>query len=683
MSGIGKTQAVIKFINNYGGEYDFINWFDAEDSSSLKNQFLILAIESGISTELKIDDENLKIKNILSKVNMCLKKYNKVLFIFDNAVNYESIKNYLPNIGHIIITSIDKNWRIANYEHGIDIFKREESIEFILKYTNEDNINAANELADELEDYPLALEQALAYIVNSPIINIRCYLDKFREYNIDEVKQNKYFFEETDTPEFYNKKLGTAWVMTFERISTYCKSAVDIMNLCAFLSPDRIPLELFIENKSILLHEFRCFEEFKDNFDDEFQKKLIFGCLYRYSVINWDTSTSSLKIHRIIQFLIRAMLKKQKNNLIYETVAANMLKNVFEFRKNDSLSWSKCEKYLPHIIFSINYNKGIEEDACLDIVINLYINLGRYYNNLRVVNEAEKYLKKALEIVENKIKEHNNCYMMEICYELHQVCFFESRFLRSKKYIDKACVISEGIYGENDERICKFLISKGTLLQVLEKNIEAKIIFERALNIDERVFGNESEEFSRDLIFLGSELRNLGELDIAKNYFDRALSIDKNLHGDEHQDVGRDLNNIAIWYQTKQDYKNSLKYHQESLVIFEKIYSNKHPKVAIGLEGIGNSFLMLGKFNKAKDYFQRAMKINKNNYGEINREYARGQMNLAGALLSLKEYDRAIKLFKQALVTSGRIYGENSLRYKQYLQMFMIFMNNVPKRYKK
>jgi hypothetical protein len=101
------------------------------------------------------------------------------LLVFDNAQNFKDLQDYLPRTGkgHAIITSLNPNWGGTVKTLPVDVFSRDESIDFLLSRTGQKG--GADALSEALGDLPLALEQAGAYILATKI-TLADYLELFQ-----------------------------------------------------------------------------------------------------------------------------------------------------------------------------------------------------------------------------------------------------------------------------------------------------------------------------------------------------------------------------------------------------------------------------------------------------------------------------------------------------------------------
>ncbi len=92
------------------------------------------------------------------------------LLVFDNAIKPDDLMRYLPvsGSGQVIITSRLSVWHGMAKTLEVGVFQRDErqdeSVEFLLKRTGQKDRKGAANLARELGDLPLALEQAGANI---------------------------------------------------------------------------------------------------------------------------------------------------------------------------------------------------------------------------------------------------------------------------------------------------------------------------------------------------------------------------------------------------------------------------------------------------------------------------------------------------------------------------------------
>jgi uncharacterized protein YjeT (DUF2065 family) len=166
MGGVGKTQLTLEYIYSHKAEYRVIWGVRSEEPTTMAADYASLAEDLNLPEKESKDQTE-----IARAVKRWLEHNPGWLLIFDNAQDPGEIRNYLPlgGAGHVIITSRNPLWGSVAKLLPARVFERAESIEFLCKRTGQEDKNAANALADELGDLPLALEQAGAYIETTGI----------------------------------------------------------------------------------------------------------------------------------------------------------------------------------------------------------------------------------------------------------------------------------------------------------------------------------------------------------------------------------------------------------------------------------------------------------------------------------------------------------------------------------
>ena len=261
-----------------------------------------LAKRLGIS----LTDEEKKQENALIKrVNLYLERKPGWLLIFDNAQDEKSLESLLPRSGgHILITSRNPKWDKTQTEvFGIEVFKREESIDLILKVTNlYEQENEADQLAEELQDLPLAIAQAAAYIRETEI-SIQEYIEDFQKFH-------KALWNRESSTNNYEHTVNLTWNISIEKIQEIEKKsaivpqpiALPLMQVCSFFAPNDIP------RKALLLEwlkiEYEKNQKDKDACLADLNRTLTL--LENFSMIG--LSEVSISVHALVQTVVRDQL---------------------------------------------------------------------------------------------------------------------------------------------------------------------------------------------------------------------------------------------------------------------------------------------------------------------------------------------------------------------------------------
>lgn len=231
LGGIGKTELARKYIEKHSKDYDNnIIWINAATYETIVQSFFRLA--KGL---LGIPTEDRDIESIVRDIYAFFAK-RKSLFVFDNAEKYRSegqdagISQFLPshflssddNKPSVLITSRNQKWGDIEVL-TLGIFK--ESIDFIRKALDIKDGSQENEiknLAETLQHFPLALQQAVAYIKERDIalknVGLRFEIsDYLKRYKEEAEKLLDFKFPE-DSNDSYTETTFITWRITINKI---------------------------------------------------------------------------------------------------------------------------------------------------------------------------------------------------------------------------------------------------------------------------------------------------------------------------------------------------------------------------------------------------------------------------------------------------------------------------------
>jgi tetratricopeptide (TPR) repeat protein len=591
MGGVGKTQIALEYAYSHKPDYRVVWWLRSEEASTLLSDYAQLAPklypESGPVADLNAARDAVK---------AWLQQNEKWLLIFDNAQNPEAIKDFMPGDGpgHVIITSRSQEWGQLAKEFPIRIFEREESVNFILDRTRQQDKETADALADELGDLPLALEQAVSYI-GATSTSLAEYLDLFK-------KRRKELWEQEEKPIDYPDTVATTWDLAMKEVGKE-PGAADILNLCAFLAPDEIPFELLTVGGDALPPNLSAIVI------DKLAFNRVLKTLKRYSLIESDGKV--LSVHRLVQAVVRDKLGEDRKEWTKTAVA--LLSHAFTFEKDDLATWDKSERLYPHLLAAASHAEELEV---------------AYKETQHILNEAALYSQNRAD------------------------------FLGAKNQLERALILAEIVFGPDHPDVATIANNLGSVLKDLGDLPNARQCFERALKIDERIYGPEhphvamragnlgkvlrdlgdlegaknNSELALEIMVkayssnhphiatalsdLGSTLRELGELHQARKCFERAMKIDEMVYGPEHPLIAAIAHNLGLILKDLGDLTNARQYIERALRIDEIVYGLEHPNVASDVNSLGSVLRVLGDLTKARQCFERALEIFRENLGD-------------------------------------------------------------------
>ena len=174
LGGAGKTQTALEYAVRYRADYpDGVFWAGAETVSALISGYAAIAAALHLPGAESNDQEQ-----IVESVLAWLDRTDGWLFILDNVEDRREVQRFVPPRarGRLLITSRESVFQELGIPRGLDVGDLEDdaAVHFLLTRTGCEDADpelrrSAAELARELGNFPLALEQAAAYMVETNV----------------------------------------------------------------------------------------------------------------------------------------------------------------------------------------------------------------------------------------------------------------------------------------------------------------------------------------------------------------------------------------------------------------------------------------------------------------------------------------------------------------------------------
>ncbi len=573
LGGIGKTELVKKYIEEHSKNYDNnIIWINAATYETMVQSFLRLAKDL-----LGIPTEDRDIESIVRDIYTFFAK-RKSLFVFDNAEEYRSegqdagISQFLPshflssddNKPSVLITSRNQKWGDIK-PLTLGTFTEPESIDFIRKALDVKDGSQEHEiknLAETLQHFPLALQQAVAYIKERDIalknvglkFEISDYLKRYKE----EAEKLLDFKFPKDSDNSYTKTTFITWRITINKIKDnleYGQQAKEILDIIAYIAPDNIPVEIFLG-----------LESNKEKLGDAIQ------LLKQYSMINSGEEQSSVNIHRLVQQVTRIELEKQgKDKVVKKTF--ELLEESFPYGSDKLEDYAKKRQLLPHLeTFLSHIDDWLEKNPLEKQTIEKY------------------YLEDLLICMDDGYHDLGNP-------------------RRQKELLERVLPIQEKHYGPDHPEIAITLTNLGIACGDLGDPQKQKELLERALAIKKKHYRPDHFEVARALVNLGNAYKDLGNPQKAKESFEWVSPVFEKHYGSDHIQVAKLLVSHGSVHGDLGDHKKKEELLEQALPTFEQHYGPDHPQVAKLLVDLCNVYGALGDRKKQKELITRTLSI--------------------------------------------------------------------------
>lgn len=315
LGGVGKTEIAAEYVHRYKSDYSLCWWIRSEQEDLILNSLINLGKMMDLP-DLRLHERDYSVELVLEALNKGM-PYSDWLLIFDNASNSGMVTRYIPRgPGHVIITSRDTLWRKALGVDGIEVakFRPEETVEFlrkrvsalgvladdstsntIMRSENERRLKEVRELAEELDNLPVAADHAGAYLLETGC-SVPDYLKLFRT--------NAHKLLAADVDIQYPRAVATTWSVSRQTLS---HEANALFLLLAFFAPEPIYEELLLQPHKVEAHD----KALQRVLDDPTEFRRAARELLRFSLVKINAVRNVIQVHRVVQAVTQGQLMRQ------------------------------------------------------------------------------------------------------------------------------------------------------------------------------------------------------------------------------------------------------------------------------------------------------------------------------------------------------------------------------------
>ncbi|TPX18956.1 uncharacterized protein E0L32_011349 [Thyridium curvatum] len=352
MGGIGKTDVAIQYAHSRRSKFGAVFWLDSGGISQLTVDFAQIASQLGLlsSTEAGDLESSIKIAKawLTSSMSTDSDENETWLLIFDNADDLDIIADYVPCTGNgsVLITSRDPFAKENFFSHGTGIdmspLSMDDSATLLRKLTRKtedtstlDERAASVTLATKLDGLPLAMTQ-MAGFIRRRRVSIREFISL---YDTDARYAEIHDFSNYIQSHRYGYTLATAY--NFQDLSPH---ATKLLQLLAFMNPDRIQESIFVDSKAA-----------KSDVKSAFWTPSTFESarfeLLTSSIVKRNIDKKELWIHRVIQAEVRTRIDEARGYQVFKD-AVELLNGVWppgDLLMQAKTRWAACEDLMPHL----------------------------------------------------------------------------------------------------------------------------------------------------------------------------------------------------------------------------------------------------------------------------------------------------------------------------------------------
>jgi tetratricopeptide (TPR) repeat protein len=597
--GVGKTHLAIEYVHRYQTEYDLVCWISAEQPAIVRTSIADLAKRLDLPA-LSVDDA---VRSVLTALRRG-EPYDRWLLIFDNANRPEEVVDYFPEgSGHVLLTSRNDLWAGTAQVVEVDVFLRDESIDFMRGRLGDIDERDAGELAARLDDLPLALEQAAAWQVETHT-SIRDYTRLFdqrmtRLENVTAVQREV-------RPADYPLPVAVTWSLALDRLRETQPEVGQMLQLCAFFAPEPIPWNLFSVGRFVRDLP----EELRRAISSNRDRDRMIREIKKYALAQVDYGSNRLQLHRLAQVVLREQLPSDDERSEVRHQAHMLIAAADPGDPDVPANWERYRELWPHV------EPSGSVECTDDEVRELVLNLTRYLYVQGGYDAGRNFAEVTLRLWRERFEPEDQSTLILIRHL--------ATILRALGHVDEARDYSTASYEKLRE-----------------------------------VFGDEDEETLSAGNVVGAAYRDLGQ-------FAEALALDEDLYarhcrvfGDEHPRTLMSANNLGLDYFLMGDYRKAVELDARILQTRRRILGETNPFTLLSEYSYARDLREAGEYWQAKNLLEVTLERSTSMLGMIHPDTLRVAKHLAVARRKVGDYEAARTLSEQTFTAYQSGLGAN------------------------
>lgn len=633
LAGVGKTQLAIEYAFRFAADYDVVWWVPAVHVAEARNALAELAPHLG----LPVTGETGEVMRAVLDALRTGEPYLRWLLIFDNAEEPADIQPLLlSGPGHTLITSRNQSWQDLTDSVDVDVYSREESLEFLCRRVRGLTEADASSLAVELGDLPLALEHAAGWLATTGA-TVEHYLGLLRDQILT--------LFSTLQPGGYRELVAGTWSVSINQLRDECPAADDLLSLCAFFDSP-IHLDLLVDAPVEVLPE-----SLGPVLQSESLRAEALSAIRQYSLARIDQDPNRepyLHLHRLVQALVRQLLSPAQQEA-YRSSVHRLLAAAAPGDPRASASGPRYAELLPHVLSSGAVQATTPKVRQLVLNILTYLQVrGEYKTCLNIVETASARWRAELSDVHP-----DSCSLIR-----HQ-----GDALRSLGRSAEAMRADEELYdklrgarGADDPLTLRASSGLASSHRRLGNFREARALDEETLDRYRRLHGPDHADTLRATHNLAVDLRMFGE-------FQAALALDQDnaqrrerVLGPDHLSTLFSHNNVARDLRELGDYYGSVALQENIYARYRELFGADAPDTLRAMKNLSVSRRKAGRYRESSTLADEVLIRHRRRFGDTYVETLAATTNLANEYRCLDQYsvgkgfaEQAVAGFRQAL----------------------------------
>lgn len=618
MRGVGKTQLAAAYARScLTTSWRLVAWVDAGDMAS------VLAGLGAVAAGLGMRAEGTGAANVAAMVRHWLEADGEdCLVVFDNAVDIDGLRPYLPAAGlsQIVITSTRQTAANLGSAIAVDVFTEPDALAFLAARTGLADDAGARELADEMGRLPLGLAQAAALIAQQRL-GYGTYLERLRAVRLDD-------YLERVEGDPYPHRVAEAVVLSLEAAEAAdCSGASrGVIDLISILSPAGVSRAILhsaaatgILSAAAQLGGRGQGRDAEPEGLSSAQADRALGQLADWSLLSFSVDGLVISAHRLIKRVVRERRIAEGTFAELAALAADLLANLSDIVASRIWEHPTAAWELVGQISALHDHTAGYLDASADALAAAIRHLR--LRTVWLVNTLADRPVVAITIGQPLVAEY------------------------------------EQELGADHPDTLTARNNLATAYQEAGKLREATSLFERTLADRLRVLGADHPLTLASVNNLAGAYHEAGRLDEAVGLYEAALADRERVLGADHPETLATRGNLAMTYHQAGRQEQAIALLEPAVADSERTLGTAHPRTLTLRNNLASAYLETGRLTEAVGRFSGVLADRERVLGDDHPETLASRSNLATAYEKAGQLGDAIALLERTLAGAERVLG--------------------------
>jgi tetratricopeptide (TPR) repeat protein len=460
----------------------------------------------------------------------------------------------------------------------VDVFDRDESISLLRQRLPRLAEEDAGQVADAVDNLPLAVTQAAAYLYQNGL-TARAYLELLTRRVTTILAQG--------VPATYPVSLAASMHLAFEKLAAEEPAALALLRLAGQLAPEPIPFTLFTVRAALLSPTLAIAA------GDPVAFAALTGLLRRRALAR--VGPDSLQIHRLVQSILGDSRISTSDDDI-SMIARRLLRDAVPADPwNDPASWPAWRRLLPHVLAVTDPARA--DSGSLDVPW-LLDRAATYLQTSGEPGAARALFERAHQLYRNVLGEDHPSTLFSannLVGDLRAL----GEHQRARALAEDTLTRYRRVLGDDHPDTLCSATNLALVLSGVSEHEQARTLDEDVLRRRRRVLGDDHPDTLCGAADLALVLSGLGKHEEARALAEDTLTRRRRVLGDDHPDTLRSASNLATDLLMIGDHQQARALAEDTLIRCRRVLGDDHPDTLRSANNLAASLLALGEQKQA------------------------------------------------------------------------------------